>query len=347
MDNSGRLPSCAHLSHPWRIHALTKDFRVEDVWALPTPGGADEFPRLLDVMASFDPAQGPAILRALFAVRWRLGSWLGLDRPETGLGRRVASLRDRLPADLAARTDAGLREDSPFRCVYATDTEAALEIANDTVHGVMHLGWVHEDGGGYRGRMAVLVKPNGARGRAYMAAIAPFRHLVVYPLMLRAIERSWGTVRQVPVPDFVTALSTLGRVDYADAWVVTGAGRRDRTAEQWARAILEQTPASVAQLRAGWSALGLRVDDDDGVAGWHVRRRERDTVLLGAESRVGMPGELLVAVRGDDLVFATMVLHHTPATRAVWAAVLPAHVAKVRQLLTRADGPRMGASVRG
>lgn len=35
-----KLPRSAHASRPWRIHDLTRDFRVEDVWALPTPGGA-------------------------------------------------------------------------------------------------------------------------------------------------------------------------------------------------------------------------------------------------------------------------------------------------------------------
>jgi hypothetical protein len=33
-----RLPNNAHTSRPWRIHELTHDFRLEDVWALPTPG---------------------------------------------------------------------------------------------------------------------------------------------------------------------------------------------------------------------------------------------------------------------------------------------------------------------
>jgi hypothetical protein len=39
--------------------------------------------------------------------------------------------------------------------------------------------------------MAVLVKPNGLLGTAYMAAIKPFRHLIVYPQMMRQIERAW------------------------------------------------------------------------------------------------------------------------------------------------------------
>ena len=65
------------------------------------------------------------------------------------------------------------------------------------MHGVMHIGWVPDGTGGYRGQMAVLVKPNGLLGNAYMAAIRPFRHLIVYPPMMRQIERDW---RAEPVP---------------------------------------------------------------------------------------------------------------------------------------------------
>ena len=46
-----RLPNTAHTSRPWRIHELTRDFRLEDVWALPTPGGPDDFPRLVEGIA--------------------------------------------------------------------------------------------------------------------------------------------------------------------------------------------------------------------------------------------------------------------------------------------------------
>jgi len=59
------------------------------------------------------------------------------------------------------------------------------------MHGVMHLGWVPDGTGGYRGQMAVLVKPNGLFGLAYMTAIRPFRHLIVYPALIRQIEDEW------------------------------------------------------------------------------------------------------------------------------------------------------------
>jgi hypothetical protein len=140
-------------------------------------------------MASFDPAKGtPRVVRALFAIRFKLGELLGLDRPETGLGSRVPSLRDRLPEDLRNDLDLGT---GSFTTLYLTDDEWALEIANQTVHGVLHIGWVPAADGGHRGQMAVLVNRNGLLGTAYMAAITPFRHLIVYPLMLRDIERRW------------------------------------------------------------------------------------------------------------------------------------------------------------
>jgi hypothetical protein len=187
-----RLPNSAHTARPWRIHELTPDFRVEDVWALPTPGGPDDFPRLVHGFASSDPSQsGSAPVRALFALRWKIGALLGWDRPSDGVGSRVPTLRDRLPEDLRGTPSSPEFDALPFSPLYLLEDEWAAEIANRTMHGVMHLGWVPAEGGGYRGQMAVLVKPNGPLGDAYMAAIRPFRHLIVYPMMMRDIERGW------------------------------------------------------------------------------------------------------------------------------------------------------------
>jgi hypothetical protein len=142
--------------------------------------------------ASLDPAESPsAAARALFAVRGKLGELLGWDSGEAGIGSRVATLRDRLPADLRD-TYAGSDFDAvPFSPLYETGDEFAAELANRTVHGVLHFGWVEDEAGGYRGQMAVLVKRNGALGSAYVAAIGPFRHRLVYPPLLRQIGHAW------------------------------------------------------------------------------------------------------------------------------------------------------------
>jgi hypothetical protein len=191
-DQEMRLSNAAHTSRPWRIHELTRDFRLEDVWALPAPGGPDDFPRLVQRFATDDPSRSTSrAVRTLFAIRWKVGEVLGWDRREAGLGSRVPTLRDRLPADLRDASSGPDFDTLPFTSLYLLKDEWAAEIANRTMHGVMHLGWVPDRSGRYRGQMAVLVKPNGLFGTVYMAAIRPFRHLIVYPALLRKIERGW------------------------------------------------------------------------------------------------------------------------------------------------------------
>jgi hypothetical protein len=195
-----RLPNTAHTSRPWRIHELTRDFRLEDVWALPTPGGADDFPRLVQLIAAGDPSQRPSrAVGTLWAIRWKLGALLGWDGPDAGLGSRVPTLRDRLPVDLREASSGPDFEALPFTSLYLLDDEWAAEIANRTMHGVLHIGWVPDGAGGYRGEMAVYTKPNGLLGNAYMAAIAPFRHLIVYPTMMRQIARAWRARAGEPI----------------------------------------------------------------------------------------------------------------------------------------------------
>ena len=192
------LPSGAFSGQSWRIQQITEDFDLEDVWALPVQGGPDDFPRFVEAMMSGEERDFPATYRFLFAVRWALGRMLGTEQDEYGLGRRVASLGDRLPDDLRDHP-APEREASPFHPLYLTDREYAAEIANRTMHGVLHLGWVEDESApdGYSAQLSVLVRPNGLFGEAYMALIKPFRYLVVYPALLRTVGRRWETARGV------------------------------------------------------------------------------------------------------------------------------------------------------
>ena len=93
-----RLPRTAHTSRPWRVHEFARDFELEDVWKLPTPGGPDDLTRVVQWVTS--RRKEPLVVRALFALRWKLGQLFGWDKPDSGVGERVPSLRERLPADL-------------------------------------------------------------------------------------------------------------------------------------------------------------------------------------------------------------------------------------------------------
>jgi Protein of unknown function (DUF2867) len=192
-----RLSNREHESHAWRIGEVVPDFRLEDAWALPAEGGIEDFATLLELMAALDPAKAESFATcALFAIRYRVGGWLGWDdtpRPLAIPDDTETTLSSRLPEDLLnTATGSGLRSKS-FTPLYRTDVEWAAELSNGTVHAVMHLAWVEQGGGLYRGQMGVYVKPRGRFGTAYMAAIAPFRHRVVYPALMRQIERAWSS----------------------------------------------------------------------------------------------------------------------------------------------------------
>lgn len=194
------IPNGEHTSRPWRIHGLTDDFRLEDVWELPERGGPGDFPRLVELAASLDPSKSSSCtVRSLFAVRWKLGEVFGWDAADTGVGSRVPTLRDRLPADLRDGPSGPTFDAVPFTPLYLLDDEFAAEAANETMHGILHFSWVPDDAGRYRARMAVYVRPNGLLGNLYMAGIRPFRHLLVYPPMLREMARTWRALVTDPV----------------------------------------------------------------------------------------------------------------------------------------------------
>lgn len=189
-----RLPRSAHEEQGWRIAEIAPDFEVEDVWALPVHGGPDDFPQLLEVMTHLSSDDSPSRLsRALFGIRYKLGEWFGWDEDDKLPipGDNETSLVGRLPADLRGTTDGFDAGSLPFDPLYRTDRESAAEISNKTVHAMMHLGWVDKGHGDNQGQMAVLVKPRGRFGKVYMDLIKPFRHLIVYPALMRQIERAW------------------------------------------------------------------------------------------------------------------------------------------------------------
>ena len=200
-----RIPNAEHESRPWRIHAIVPDFTLQDVWALPAVGRTEDFHTVLELMTSSDPANlesRPA--RFLWNLRDRLGEWFDLGRISTGAGVGAdaggrftipgtgeKSLAERLPDDLHGTATEFDWSTLPFVSLYRTADEYAAETSNRTVHGVMHLAWADRGDGCYQAQMAVYVKPRGLFGKGYMALIKPFRYWIVYPALMRTIERMW------------------------------------------------------------------------------------------------------------------------------------------------------------
>jgi hypothetical protein len=197
-----KLPNSAHESKPWVIGKIASDFRLLDVWELPAEGARDDLLRFLEVMAALDPAGGDSVIsRVLFWVRFRLGELFGWDKDEV---RSIpdcseTSLVERLPAELRGTADrpvigSAIKDEAgSFTPIYRTEDEWAAEISNGTVHGVLHVGWVERSPGRFGPQLGIYVKPRGQLGRAYLMLIAPFRHLIVYPALMRQVHRAWDT----------------------------------------------------------------------------------------------------------------------------------------------------------
>lgn len=332
-----RLQKTAHTSRPWRVHEFTGDFELEDVWEVPTPGGPDDLARLVQLSVTLSGGfEYPAVFRALFVLRWKLGKLFGWDEAHAGVGERVPSLRERVPADLleggrgpdlhAVPGRAAVDGPPIFVSLYQTRDEWLSEYASKTVHSLMHIGWVPDDSGsGYHAQMAVLTKPNGWRGRTYMAAIKPFRYTLIYPLQLRSIRRHWqapNRVRRVSVTD---PIATARRYDYADAFELRLEGPDSCTPEEWVRAGVDATPAWIKRI-AGHEGVGLGssriIESDDDVVVLEDSDPLMDSMMVGR------------SVGPERRVLTTVLRYRRPRpARAVWAFVGILHRRTARQVV--------------
>jgi hypothetical protein len=201
-----RIPNEVLKTQRWIVDDIVDDFEVEDVWALPIDGGPGDFAAVIDLMESIDfPGSAPLPVRLLWGIRDLLGRMLGFGRISTSAddagpwlpvpGTDERSLIGRVPEDLRNTAPDSHLTDKPFRPLYRTDTEFADEISNRTMYGVMHLAWVDQGGGRHQAQMSVYVKPRGAFGKAYMAFIKPFRYAIIYPALMRYLERLWAERR--------------------------------------------------------------------------------------------------------------------------------------------------------
>jgi Protein of unknown function (DUF2867) len=176
---------------PLRVHAFLAGVQLHDAWAVDLPrtrGGITLAEFLGRAGALFQ--ESPLSVRALLSVRFFLGSLFGWDRATAG--RVSESFAQRLTDEDRARslapagTPHGL-----FRIVYRFENEQLDEVVNRTVHAGA-LSALIEAAAGYRFYFAVYVREVSRFTPLYMAAIDPFRKLIVYPALLRSMSAQWN-----------------------------------------------------------------------------------------------------------------------------------------------------------
>ena len=149
---------------------------------------------------------------------------------------------------------------------------------------------------------------------------------------------SHHSVGAVALPADARALSTLARIDYEDAFRLDAGVTHP--AERWVRAMLTDAPLRVrSRLVAGWLALGLNLRapwSADRVLGWKVQHSDPDSMLLSADSWLGLRGQLLFVSEPRGLLFATFIQQNNPLVRSLWETITDRHQRVVRSLLVHA-----------
>jgi ankyrin repeat protein len=204
-----------HYSHSWKVHEIAKDFELLDVWEFPLLADKtqnQDFSFFLKVMRQ-PPKKSLSsffsfrhlIARFLVAFRLYLGEMFGLDKNINSLpipGSKESSIKERLSIEDQKRSLAESSEEEAhntgiWRTVYRYENEMLIELSNDTVHTLMHLGWVHKSGNFFTAQLAVYAKPRGNLGTFYMKLIMPFRHVIVYPAMMEEVKKRWEAVNKL------------------------------------------------------------------------------------------------------------------------------------------------------
>ena len=176
---------------PLRVHNFLAGVPLHDVWAIDLPRRRsgitlDEFLRT----ASACLLTRSPIVRALLNIRFFVGRLFGWDREPAATAWETFGTRLTTADRSKSLAPAGTRE-GLFRVVYRFENEQLLELINRTAHAAALRALV-ETANAYRFYFGVYVCSVSRFTPIYMALIDPFRKLVVYPSLLRAIRAKWN-----------------------------------------------------------------------------------------------------------------------------------------------------------
>ena len=176
---------------PLRVHAFLAGVPLHDVWAVDLPRT-----RAGITLAEFLRRAGdlfrrpPPAVRALLSVRFFVGGLFGWDRITPG--SVCESFVQRLTDEDCARSLAPAgTPDGLFRIVYRFENEQLDELVNRTAHAGA-LSALVEAAARYRFYFAVYVREVSRFTPLYLAAIDPFRKVIVYPALLRSVSAHWN-----------------------------------------------------------------------------------------------------------------------------------------------------------
>ena len=139
------------------------------------------------------------------------------------------------------------------------------------------------------------------------------------------------------VPQAIRALDTFGRPDYVDVFTITTGEHADASAEQWARAVLEETPTGRSAPRL-WRLLGLRLgpgSSPDHVQGWTIADGCDGWIRIEARSWF-MSAHAVLRIDDATVAVALFVRYDRRIAAVIWPPVSVLHRRGVPVMLRQA-----------
>jgi hypothetical protein len=139
------------------------------------------------------------------------------------------------------------------------------------------------------------------------------------------------------IPETIRAHDTLASPDYVDVFRVPASGAIDRSPEEWARAVLEETPTG-RLAPALWRRLGLRLGPTpsaEHVQGLKIAARGEDWIRLETASWF-MTAHGIVHIDDHHLSLALFVRYDHPIASLVWMPESAMHRRAVPVMLRQA-----------
>jgi hypothetical protein len=192
-----RLSPAEFQAKDFRVTSYLADVPLHDVWVFHLRGGGEEL-TLVDaqeILASQSPFEANTAVAFLAGFRMLLGAVLGWDDEE--YFDTSASYVNRLTEEDRSRTleEPGTGE-GMFRTVYSFENETLAEMMNRTAHAFFCMA-LEPAADGHTMYWAIYVRETSGFTPIYMALIDPFRRRIVYPGIVRSVERSWAARRSI------------------------------------------------------------------------------------------------------------------------------------------------------
>jgi hypothetical protein len=147
------------------------------------------------------------------------------------------------------------------------------------------------------------------------------------------------------IPETIRAHDTLASPDYVDLFTAPASGATDRSPEEWARAVLEETPTG-RSAPALWRRLGLRLGprpSAEHVQGWKIAARGDDWIRLETASWF-MTAHGILHIDDRQLSLALFIRYDHPIASLAWMPESARHRRAVPVMLRQALAPHHSRS---